>query len=308
MVRFAELVEWAETAGCAELVVLGIVQQVLIQRRRHCINQYWLNRAANSAVQGQQQTLPDQQVSPLSLPTQQVLPILQTLPTQHNLQPQSFSQQYATLQLPVPVPAQLQLQILWGEFIDFAVLLDKILFDDATQQYTHKHASFSTLMQAWNIYLTVIFTYNLTRALALVGYQCIITSAGHSLPLKAWLQYDRQFHTIATSNPSLHWDQRHLELWYEVMAAANNTNQDKKWWSCAYRWAKNHYYENCPCSPFCDSSQYPKSSNLRVPGAPICSNFTNGHCTRNAFTFQHICLSCKSPYPRMLCLDNRAVT
>ena len=37
-VGFAELVEWAETARCAELAMLGIEQWVLDQRRRCCIN------------------------------------------------------------------------------------------------------------------------------------------------------------------------------------------------------------------------------------------------------------------------------
>ena len=108
------------------------------------------------------------------------------------------------------------------------------MFVDATQyttqQYTHNHVGislFSTWMQAWNIYLIVILTYDPTQAIQLVGYQCIITSVGH-FSLKAWLQYDRQFHTLAASNPSLHWDQHISELWYEAMAAANNTNQDKK--------------------------------------------------------------------------------
>ena len=115
------------------------------------------------------------------------------------------------------------------------------MFVDATQhttqQYTHKPATislFSTWMQAWNIYLTTILTYNPTRALELVGYQHIITSADHSLPLKAWLQYDRQFCTLAASNPSLRWDQCHSELWYEAMAAAYNTNQGKKRWPYPY--------------------------------------------------------------------------
>ena len=91
-----------------------------------------------------------------------------------------------------------------------------------------------TCMQAWNIYLTVMLTHNPTWALELLGYQRIITSADHAFSLKPWLQYDRHFYTLAASNPSLCWDQRHLELWCEAMATTNNTQQDKKRWLHPY--------------------------------------------------------------------------
>ena len=38
VVRFAGLAELAKTAKCAELAMLGIAQQVPVQRRRRCIN------------------------------------------------------------------------------------------------------------------------------------------------------------------------------------------------------------------------------------------------------------------------------
>ena len=109
---------------------------------------------------------------------------------------QPATQQYAAAaqHLPVPVPVELQQQIIRGEFVDFSALLHKTSFVDAAQQttqhYTHKQpaiSSFSMWMQAWNIYLSVILTHNAAWALELIGYQCIITSANQSLPLKAWL-------------------------------------------------------------------------------------------------------------------------
>ena len=57
-------------------------------------------------------------------------------------------------------------------------------------------------MQAWNIYLSVILTHNAAQALELIGYQRIITSANQFLPLKAWLQHDGQFRTLAAFNPT----------------------------------------------------------------------------------------------------------
>ena len=267
-------------------------------------------------VQPQQMQHPQlQQIQPL-LP--QPTPVVQHSVTA--LQPsgiphQSATQQYtaAAQHLPVPVPAELQQQIIRGEFVDFAVLLHKTSFVDAaqtqhtTQHYSHKPpavSSFSMWMQAWNIYLSVILTHNAARALELIGYQRIITSANQSLPLKAWLQYDGQFRTLAASNPHLRWDLRHPELWYEAMTTANTQKENKRW-PCPYCGAKNHFPENCPRSPFRDSSQYNRPSNRRAPGTPICGDFNNGQCTRNACNFQHICLSCKRPHPRVSCPDRR---
>ena len=120
------------------------------------------------------------------LPTQQVLPILQTLPTQ-------FA---ASVLLPIicnPVtpcssacPAATADTPRWVHRL--CCITGQKLFVDATQHttqpYTHKLATislFSSWMHAWSIYLTVILTYNPTRALELVVYQRIITSADHSL-------------------------------------------------------------------------------------------------------------------------------
>ena len=68
--------------------------------------------------------------------------------------------------------------------------------------------------------MSVILTQNAVRALELIGYTRIITSANQSHPLKAWLQYDGQFRTLSASNPHLRWDLRHPELWCKAMATA----------------------------------------------------------------------------------------
>ena len=46
----------------------------------------------------------------------------------------------------------------------------------------------------------------------LVVYQRIITSASAQYPLAAWLNYDIQFRTLASSDPSLRWDTRRTDL------------------------------------------------------------------------------------------------
>ena len=262
--------------------------------------------------QGQPQL---QQIQPQ---LQQVQPPSQQL--QHQLQPvQLPPQQLQQLQLPhytaqqlsVPVPTQLQQQILRGEYVDFSVLLDKTSFVDTThttQHSTHKPppiSSFPMWMQAWNTYLTVTLTHNPARALELVGYQRIITSASQSLPLKAWLRYDSQFHTMAASNPYLRWDQRLPDLWHGTVTSTTNTNTQR--WPCPYCGAKNHFPDNFPHSPFCDSSQRTRPPNRREPGPPICGDYNDGQCSINACIYQHICLYCKGRHPRVSCPDRRPV-
>lgn len=111
-----------------------------------------------------------------------------------------------------PVPAQLEQQILQGEYIDFATLLDKALLIFLMLRELHP--------------------------------------ANHFLLFKAWLQYGRQFRTLDAFNPFLSCDQHHPELWYGAMTTVNNTQQDSKYWPCTYCRAKNHLPDNYPCSPF----------------------------------------------------------
>ena len=116
-----------------------------------------------------------------------------------------------------------------------------------TIQYTHKRAtisSFSIWLQAWNIYLTVILTYNPTQALELVGYQHIITSTDHSLSLKARLQYDRQFCTLAASNPPSIGTDATQSCGMKPWPLQITLTKTKEWWPCPYHVAKNHFPEN----------------------------------------------------------------
>jgi len=114
------------------------------------------------------------------------------------------------------------------------------------------------------------------------GYQRIITSASYNFPLKDWFRYDRQFHTMAASNPYLRWDQHHQELWYKNMS--NNSTTQR--WPCLHCGAKNHYPDNCPHLPFCEDLQRSRPPNCRTPRAPVCGDFNNRQCTRNARTYQ----------------------
>ena len=64
-----------------------------------------------------------------------------------------------------------------------------------------KITSFSSWMEAWNVYFALRVDFALSSAPSLIAYQRIITSASVSYPLQSWLNYDVQFRMLAASNP-----------------------------------------------------------------------------------------------------------
>ena len=73
--------------------------------------------------------------------------------------------------------------------------------------------SFSTWLDAWNIYIATIVAHNPATALELLEYQHLIHSATFT-----WLKYKAQFGTLAASNPLLRWDSSHSELRLDSLA------------------------------------------------------------------------------------------
>ena len=136
-----------------------------------------------------------------------------------------------------PVPARLREHIIAGEFIDFNTLLTGAMFSTRNSTTLHqspavlqfspqsnefhvtqtptiikKINSFALWMEAWNVYASTLLSANPKRALELIGYQRLITSANLQLPLSSWMSYDIRFRTLAASNPALRWDIRHPDL------------------------------------------------------------------------------------------------
>ena len=113
--------------------------------------------------------------------------------------------------------------IVKGEFIDFTQLLPRVIFAKSNQsslgvtRLPLKITSFADWMEAWNNYLTVAVAHNPNRALELIGYQMIITSASSQVPLHKWLMYDVQFRMLAAFNDDLRWDTRHQDLWLQCL-------------------------------------------------------------------------------------------
>ena len=260
--------------------------------------------------------------------------VMNTIPT---------SMTTSTDQLLPPVPPRIRERIIKGEYIDFATLLPSIMFSsslelDSTTSFTvqlphnngnlsvhptaktRKITSFSSWMEAWNVYLAVCIDHMPSRAPSLVAYQRIITSANTLHPLESWLHYDVQFRTLAASNPTLRWDTRHPDLWLQCITPASA--QRTKRWPCPHCGAVTHFPDRCPFRPY-SSKQTPNrqwnpsrgQSDSQYTGNPIinknpmppnknlgyCKDFNYTSCNRQYCKFSHSCQTCGSNHPARVC-------
>ena len=94
--------------------------------------------------------------------------------------------------------------------------------------------SFSSWLDAWNIYIVTIVAHNPSWVSELLRYQQLIHSASKHFSTPAWPNYDVQFCTLAASNPQLHWNVRHYELWLENLAFQTSSSMPKSRWPCTY--------------------------------------------------------------------------
>ena len=178
-----------------------------------------------------------------------------------------------------PVPPRIKECIIKGEYIDFSTLLPKAMFSSSPEPdqpslftvqlpsssgdisvrpaiKSRKITSFSSWMEAWNVYLAVTIDHMPSRAPSLIAYQRIITSASVQYPLESWLTYDIQFRTLAASNPSLRWDVRHADLWLQCITPSRTLHSGR--WPCPHCGSTTHYPDRCPFHSY-SSRQVPNT-------------------------------------------------
>ena len=158
-----------------------------------------------------------------------------------------------------------------------------------------KVTSFSSWMEAWNIYLTIRVDFAPSSAPSLIAYQRIITSASVSYPLQSWLNYDVQFRMLAASNPSLRWDTRHHDLWLQCITLSSVQQSSR--WPCPFCGATNHFPDRCPFRANF-SRQLPSGQRNDTGGqssgarkvllSPKIPQVTQGMYTAGISTFHHV--------------------
>ena len=231
-----------------------------------------------------------------------------------------------------PVPPRIKERIIKGEYIDFSTLLPKAMFSSSPEPdqpslftvqlpsssgdisvrpaiKSRKITSFSSWMEAWNVYLAVTIDHMPSRAPSLIAYQRIITSASVQYPLESWLTYDIQFRTLAASNPSLRWDVRHADLWLQCITPSRTLHSGR--WPCPHCGSTTHYPDRCPFHSY-SSRQVPNTqwnayrgqhtvssnSTSNVPKSPCCRDFNYSSCSRANCKNAHRCKACElTAYP-----------
>ena len=173
-----------------------------------------------------------------------------------------------------------------------------------TPAQTPRINSFSSWLDAWNIYIAIVVAHNPSRALELLGYQRLIHSASKHFNTSAWLNYDVQFRTLAAANPQLQWNLRHSELWLDNMASHTGSSLPNTRWPCTYCGSMYHFPDRCPRCPF-RTVQFNDGDTFQRDNGPrlsTCRDFNNSTCHRNPCRYQHHCQYCgSSSHPAYRC-------
>jgi len=96
---------------------------------------------------------------------------------------------------------------------------------------------------AWNIYASILLLAKPSKALEMLGCQCIIASLNLRFPITTWMTYDIKFRTLAASYPSLRWDILHLDTWAECISMPITQPEH---WPCPHCGSMYHYPQRCP--------------------------------------------------------------
>jgi len=130
--------------------------------------------------------------------------------------------------------------------------------------------------------MAITMAHKPSKALQLIAYQSIIFSASAHYPLNAWRNYyDMHFRIMAASDPTIHWNVCHSDLWLKWITPFVRQPQSGRF-PCSHCGSTSHYPENCN---FCPSvvPNIPRKTTRKVSpatsGIPICIYFN----THNAY-------------------------
>ena len=200
-----------------------------------------------------------------------------------------------------PVDKTLKDKILRGEYTDFALLLPDTLYQSQTPEI-HLRLDDSSLgpmgspvtmvrkkkpvidtfpkwFDAFMTYMLILVNAYPRRALELIKYQQIISSAVAEFKGLAWLSYDQQFRRRAAYDLSLSWDKVDLELWTVTFVGLAKPH-------CNVCSSPYHAEDVCPSADLNRKSRRPQS---------VCFDFNKSSgCRRRNCSFPHVRLRCYS--------------
>jgi len=142
--------------------------------------------------------------------------------------------------------------------------------------------------------MAITVVHKPSKALQLIAYQSIIFSASAHYPLNAWLNYDMHFLNMASSDPTIHWNMRHSDLWLKWINPFARQPQSGRF-LCSHCGSTSHHPENYNFRPSVVPNTPRKTTRTVSPatsGIPICIYFDHSQCLQTPCRFLHKCEHC----------------
>ena len=162
-----------------------------------------------------------------------------------------------------PIPDRLRGRIRRGEFVDLSVLLQTNLTMACRQRGAGSHntrdpkhqerratiSDFTSWVEAWSTYSTVLTSYYPHLAPRLFQYQHFLALKSRAFQQSAWLRYDTEFRLKLAANSSWLFHVVDTELWASCFAAdglACTPPQAQTPQTCFACGSATHFYAQCP--------------------------------------------------------------
>lgn len=194
-----------------------------------------------------------------------------------------------------PLPERYCARIAKGEYVSFNKLLvpkgDKYPSDSLQHKSKQPGKTVSGLgswLEAWNRFAGVVLVTQPKRALEILKYQTLITTAFREYPAEACLEYDRCFRQQAAKNKRLKWDKYKDDIFIWCFspkpASVGFVNH-------ASAWDTRHPFRPYKTSIASRLGPAPDSSTHTAAGTEICIRFNTARgCAKGeACKFKHVC-------------------
>ena len=258
-----------------------------------------------------------------------------------------------------PVPVKLREKILRGEYIDFRELLPSNMYSTPLQSnivtlqlskessseqaltigapkptFKHQINSFTTWMQAWNVFLAIASDHFKNRVFEYLGYQRTITDAASKFRFAQWYEFDKRFRIKQANDKTARWDVIQSDEWLDCFTTpqpppAPATPVSNRYTKplherkpCTYCGSLFHFPSNChkATQSFRGVRQNPVPGRLANPtpttrgnisqsASPqslstqrACWNFNaTGGCSSSEFQSAHSCGVCGGAHSAKVC-------
>lgn len=196
-----------------------------------------------------------------------------------------------------PLARKYSSRIARGEYVSFDKLTipSKKQRSDMHAKHSPKHAprrpvtGLTTWIEAWNRFMGVRVATKPSKALELIKYQTLITTAFQDYPPEACIQYDRRFRQLAAKNKELAWDKYKEDLFV---------------WCFSPKPASTGSFRANKPAVLSRLGPPPGTATHTATGAEICIryNLPRG-CTMDGCRYKHVCSKrgCEGDHPATRC-------